>query len=395
MVTAGRRAPADRLGTVVGMTTAGARPQARPADIARWRANLQGEVDGITVYRAMAANESDHALARVYEKLGEAEERHAAVWEKQLREAGAWSDLRPSWRARLLALAARRMGASFIASTMAGREAKDRGAYDDQPEADATLSRDERSHARLLTEIAGNGMAGSSIARLEGRHRATGGNALRAAVLGIDDGLVSNFGLVMGVAGAGADTHGLVVAGLAGLLAGALSMALGEWLSVQSARELFARQIAIEREELAMAPDEEEDELRLIYQAKGLSEENARAVAAKVVRSSSALETLAREELGIDPDELGGSAYVAAGTSFAMFAVGAVIPLLPLFFVAGTASVVVSAVLSAGALFGIGALITVITGQPAIRAGLRQLAIGIAAAAITYGIGRLVGVALG
>lgn len=365
------------------------------ADIARWRANLQGEVDGTAVYQAMAASERDAGLATVYGRLAEAEQRHAAVWEKQLRDAGAWRVApTPSWRARLLAFAARRAGASFVASTMAGREAKDRAAYDDQPEAPAALPQDERSHARVLMAATGSGMAGPAIAKLEGRHRATGGNALRAAVLGVDDGLVSNFGLVMGVAGAGADAHGLVVAGLAGLLAGALSMALGEWLSVQSARELFARQIAIEREELTLAPEEEEDELRLIYQAKGLSEENARAVASRVMQSDTALETLAREELGIDPGELGGSAYVAAGTSFAMFAVGAIIPLLPLVFLAGTAAIVVSAALSAVALFGIGALITVMTGQPALRAGLRQLGIGVAAAAVTYGVGRLVGVAL-
>lgn len=380
------------------MTSSGSTAAARPEDITRWRSDLQGEVDGITVYRAMQAHESDPALASVYGKLAVAEERHAALWEKQLRGAGAWTGTPPpSWRARTLAFVARRVGASVVASTMAGREAKDRRAYDDQPEADASLSRDERSHARLLGEIAGTGagMAGPAIAKLEGRHRATGGNALRAAVLGVDDGLVSNFGLVMGVAGAGADTHGLVVAGLAGLLAGALSMALGEWLSVQSARELFSRQIEIEREELRLAPDEEEDELRLIYQAKGLSEESARAVAAKVVKSASALETLAREELGIDPGELGGSAYVAAGTSFAMFALGAIVPLVPLFFASGTMAIVISSVVSAAALFGVGALITIITGQPALRAGLRQLAIGVAAAAITYGVGRLVGVALG
>lgn len=372
-----------------------ARPVAA-ADIERWRGNLQGEVDGTAVYRAMAANESDAKLAEVYAKLAEAEIRHAALWEKQLRDAGAWkAPPRPTWRAGLLAFVARRAGASLVAATMAGREAKDRAAYDDQPEAGDALARDERSHARVLAAVTGNGMAGPAIARLEGRHRATGGNALRAAVLGVDDGLVSNFGLVMGVAGAGADAHGLVVAGLAGLLAGSLSMALGEWLSVQSARELFARQIDIEREELTLAPEEEEEELRLIYQAKGLSEESARAIAAKVVRSPSALETLAREELGIDPAELGGSAYVAAGTSFAMFAVGAVLPLIPLLFTSGGTAVVLSAVTSGVALFGIGALITVITGQSALRAGLRQLAIGIAAAAITYGVGRLVGVALG
>lgn len=362
----------------------------------RWRANLQGEVDGATVYRAMSRSERDPHLARVYERLAESEDRHGALWQTKLRELGA-SEARPapSWRARLLALAARKAGAAFVAPTMASREARDRATYDDQPEAGTGLPREERSHARVLREIASDGLSGPAIARLEGRHRAAGGNALRAAVLGVDDGLVSNFGLVMGVAGAGADGRALAIAGLAGLLAGALSMALGEWLSVQSARELFARQIAIEREELLVAPEEEEDELALIYQAKGLPEDNAMLLARQVLRGTSALDTLVREELGIDPDELGGSASVAAGTSFLMFAVGAIVPLVPLAFLEGPPAVAASAGLSAAALFAIGALITVMTGQSAVRAGLRQLAIGVAAAAVTFGIGRLIGVTLG
>jgi len=159
-------------------------------------------------------------------------------------------------------------------------------------------------------------------------------------VLGIDDGLVSNFSLVMGVAGAGGDARAIAVAGLAGLLAGSLSMALGEWLSVQSARELYARQIAVEREELVAAPEEEEQELALIYQAKGATETQARALARQIMQSDRALETLAREELAIDPGELGGSAYVAAGTSFAMFAMGALVPLVPFAFASGTTAVI-------------------------------------------------------
>jgi VIT1/CCC1 family predicted Fe2+/Mn2+ transporter len=213
-------------------------------------------------------------------------------------------------------------------------------------------------------------------------------------VLGIDDGLVSNFSLVMGVAGAGGDARAIAVAGLAGLLAGSLSMALGEWLSVQSARELYARQIAVEREELVAAPEEEEQELALIYQAKGATETQARALARQIMQSDRALETLAREELAIDPGELGGSAYVAAGTSFAMFAMGALVPLVPFAFASGTTAVIAAALVSGAALFGVGALITLITGQPALRAGLRQLAIGAAAAAVTFAVGRLLGVAL-
>lgn len=368
----------------------------RPEDVARWRANLQGEVDGTTIYRAMAASEREASLAEVYRKLAEAETRHATLWETKLRDAGADANApRPSWRARTLSTIARRFGAGAVAATVAGREAKDQASYDDQPEAAGTsLPRDERSHARLLGEISRGGMAGPAIARLEGRHRATGGNALRAAVLGVDDGLVSNFSLVMGVAGAGGDARAIAVAGLAGLLAGSLSMALGEWLSVQSARELYTRQIAVEREELEAAPEEEEEELALIYLSKGASEAQARALARQIIGGDRALETLAREELGIDPEELGGSAYVAAGTSFAMFAAGAVLPLVPFAFFAGTTAVLASAILSGAALFGIGALITLITGQPALRAGLRQLAIGAAAAGVTFAVGKLLGVAL-
>ena len=248
-----------------------------------------------------------------------------------------------------------------------------------------------------MREITGSGgLAGPAIARLEGRHRALGGNALRAAVLGVNDGLVSNLSLVMGVAGAGGDGRAVIIAGAAGLLAGSLSMGLGEWLSVQSARELYAHQIEVEADELRQAPAEEEEELSLIYQAKGVPEEQAKAVAAKIIRGDprAALDTLVREELAIDPEELGGSAGVAAFTSFAMFAAGAVVPVLPFVFGVGAAATAASAVLSGVALFVVGALITLVTGQPALRAGLRQLGFGAAAAAITFAVGTLLGVAI-
>lgn len=372
---------------------------ASSADIRRWRADLQGEIDGAAIYRAMAAAETE-PLATVYRRLAEAELRHAALWEAKLREGGAWRGMPPpSWRARILSVIARRFGAGVIAATVAGHEARDRRGYDDQPEAAGTpLPREERSHARLLREITGSGagLAGPAIAQLEGRHRTTAGNALRAAVLGVNDGLVSNFGLVMGVAGAGGDGRAIAIAGMAGLLAGSLSMALGEWLSVQSSRELYAHQIAVESAELAAAPEEEEEELALIYEAKGVAPDQARALASRIVRGDRgvALDTLAREELGIDPGELGGSAVVAAGTSFAMFALGALVPLVPFAVASGSAAVVASAALSAVALFVVGALITLITGQPALRAGLRQLAFGVAAAVVTYGIGALLGTAI-
>ena len=199
----------------------------------------------------------------------------------------------------------------------------------------------------------------------------------------------------MGVAGAALGGPAILVTGLAGLLAGAGSMALGEWLSVQSARELYQRQIAVEAEEVAAAPEEEQAELALIYQAKGLPEAQARAVAARLMADrGTALDTLAREELGIDPDALGGSAWVAAATSFALFAAGAIVPVLPFLFLAGGSAVAVSVALSALALFALGAGITLMTGRSVLFSGARQVLFGLAAAALTFGVGRLIGVSL-
>jgi VIT1/CCC1 family predicted Fe2+/Mn2+ transporter len=286
-----------------------------------------------------------------------------------------------------------------VAGTIASQEARDQRKYDDQPEAAGTsLAAEERSHARLLNTLIGQGGAeGRLLARFEGRHRAVGGNALRAAVLGANDGLVSNFCLIMGVAGAGADRGPILIAGLAGLLAGSLSMALGEWLSVQSTRELYANQLRIEASELEQMPEEEEAELQLIYEAKGVAPEQARELVRRIIRGdrAAALNTMAREELGIDPGELGGSAWVAALTSFSLFALGAVIPLLPFIVATGPGAVVGAATLAALTLAGIGAAITLVTGQPALRSALRQLAFGLTAAAITYAIGRLFGAAIG
>jgi VIT1/CCC1 family predicted Fe2+/Mn2+ transporter len=200
----------------------------------------------------------------------------------------------------------------------------------------------------------------------------------------------------MGVAGASGGGAAVLVAGLAGLLAGALSMALGEWLSVQSARELYAKQIAVERAELEAFPQEEGEELRLISEATGVAPDQARDLAQRIVSGDprTALDTLAREELGIDPEELGGSAWEAAVTSFLLFGAGAAIPILPFFFTTGLGAIITAAVLAGIALFAIGTAITVVTGQSALRSGLRQLGFGLAAAAITYGVGSLLGVAI-
>jgi VIT1/CCC1 family predicted Fe2+/Mn2+ transporter len=228
------------------------------------------------------------------------------------------------------------------------------------------------------------------------QHATIGGNALRAAVLGANDGLVSNLSLVMGVAGAGLASSTILITGVAGLLAGACSMAMGEWVSVTSSRELYQRELAVERSEIAGHPAAEHAELVDIYTRRGLDDATARTLADHVMADPDrALEVMAREELGIDPDELGGSAFTAAWSSFALFVAGAIIPVAPYFLLSGATAVAASVGASALALFGVGALITRVTGRSALRSGLRQLAVGLAAAAVTFGTGALLGVSVG
>jgi VIT1/CCC1 family predicted Fe2+/Mn2+ transporter len=370
--------------------------------IGRYRENFQDEVDGAALYRAMAEAEETEQLTEVYLRLAEVEERHAAFWRDRLDAAGVdVGEPRPSFRARVLMALTRRFGPQLVAPVVASDEGRARTMYDDQPEAAGTsLPADERSHARLLQAITEGperpqGVEGGMLARLEGRHRTIGGNALRAAVLGANDGLVSNLSLVMGFVGAASGRESIVLAGVAGLLAGAGSMALGEWISVQSSRELAERQLRIEREEIEAVPDEERQELELIYQAKGLPPDEAAAVAARIFEDAEqALDVMAREELGIDPEDLGGDPWEAAITSFLLFALGAIVPVLPFLMAGGTGAAAVSVALSGLALFVLGVGISVLTGRGAWFSGLRQLGFGLAAAAVTYGIGALLGVTL-
>jgi len=366
----------------------------------RYTANLQGEVDGAALYRTLAETEKNPELAQVYARLGAVEEAHAEFWKRKIGAIGERVPaIRPSFRTRALEWLARRFGPTFVLPTINTLEQMDSGTYDAQPEAVAGgLPAAERSHARIIEALAApssGAFSGSTIARLEGRHRALGGNALRAAVLGANDGLCSNLSLVMGVAGADLSPHAILVTGLAGLLAGACSMALGEWLSVNTTRESYQRQIKTEADELEQVPAEEEEELALIYQAKGLPEDQAKILAQRLIANKeTALDTLVREELGIDPEELGGSAWAAAATSFLLFAIGAIFPVAPYFTLSGMTAVIASLAASGVALFLIGAGTTLFTGLGMWFSGLRQLLIGFAAAGVTYGVGKLIGVAV-
>jgi len=368
-------------------------------EVKRLRANLDGEREAIFLYEGLSRVEPNPDLAELYRRLAETERRHASFWEVKLREGGALVPaFKPSFKARMTARFAKRHGAQSVVESIAKVEQVAAGSYDGQADAESVgMPGEERSHARVFGALAreSSGLAGGEVARFEGKHN-SGGNALRAGTLGANDGLLSVYSLVMGVAGAGVGRREILLTGAAGLLSGALSMALGEWISVQSSRELYERQIDIERQELEDSPEEEIEELTLIYRAKGLSPEEAKATAERIVGrgGEAALDTLAREELAIDKEGLGGSAWVAAFTSFGLFSLGALLPVLPYVFFSGGSGIVASTAASIVGLFTIGALTTLMTGKNPLLHGLRHVAIGLAAAAVTFGIGRLIGVSL-
>lgn len=364
-------------------------------DLKRFRENYQGEIDGVALYEQLADAEKDPERAGIFRELAETERRHVKVWEDRLRAAGEKvPKAKPSMRVRFLGFIARRLNPRAVLPMVSAMEAGGFADYMAQEDAGPAMARDERSHARALEALSGrSAMSGPElILRRERWHRSDQGGQLRAAIFGVNDGLVSNLSLVIGVAGANPDGSFIILAGVAGLLAGAFSMGAGEFISVTSQRELFERQIALEKEELETDPDEERMELALIYRAKGLPRDQADDMARKIIADPNvALETLAREELGLNPDELGSPVGVSL-SSFAAFASGAIIPLIPWLFGSGWVNFGLSLVVSGIALFGVGAGVSLFTGRHFLFSGVRQLGIGAVAAAITYSIGRLIGV---
>jgi len=369
------------------------RRKATQSDAERYRSNYTSEMDGIALYRALAAAEKDERRAAIFERLARAEERHANRWSGLLRAAGAAvPDYRPSARVRMVGFLARVLGTQKVLPLVTSFEANDERGYWNQPEA-VGLPAEERAHARTLRAM-DPAQSDETIAGQESWHIISRGGALRAAVFGVNDGLVSNFSLVMAFAGADASSYYIVLAGVAGLLAGAFSMAAGEYVSMRAQRELFEQQIALEQQELEMSPREEEEELSLIYQAKGIPEREASLLAQRIIKNPKmAIDTLAREELGLDPSALG-SPKTAAISSLLAFVLGAVVPVIPYLLTSGTVAFVGSTVLSCLALFGIGALISIFTAKGPLKTGLRMVTIGLLASAITFGVGWLLGVSV-
>ena len=364
-----------------------------------WLQNLQDERDGAALYEGLAKLEKNPERARSFAELGHGERRHAEVWQRKLAAAGAAVPPdRPSSRIRTLLFIASRLGTDAVIPYIVANEAGDADKYAKQGGVDATpMAEEERAHQQVLTGLGGDRPleARAAIATREGWHRGGRGGSLRAAIFGVNDGLLSNLSLVLGVAGSGAEGHTLVVTGFAGLLAGAFSMAVGEYTSVASQRDVLARQVELERRELAEAPQEETAELALIFQQKGLSADHAARTAAELLKNPEhALDTLVREELGLDPDDLG-SPWAAAGSSFATFSVGAVIPVVPFLFLQGTTAALVAAGAAFAVLAGVGGLVGFLAGTPAWKSAARMVGLAALAGGATWIVGRLFGAAVG
>lgn len=329
------------------------------------------------LYRIVSDTESGSARQVLFLELAQAADKQAALWEAELAKAGvaAPDHFRPDTRTRLVGWLIPRLGVYPLRGVLAAMKVRGMSLYHAATPPHATPTSLEQMRAE--------------------RHKPGGAGNLRAAVFGVNDGLVSNASLILGVAGAGAAADVILLSGLAGLLAGAFSMAAGEYVSVRSQREFHEYQITLEREELDQYPQEEAAELALIYQAKGVAGEEAKRMAqALILDPDRALDTLAREELGLNPEELG-SPWGAAISSFLAFAVGALIPVLPYLLLSGHTAFAGVLAASAISLFGVGAAISLFTGRRALLGGLRMLAIGAAAGAATWFIGGALGVALG
>lgn len=334
------------------------------AKLERWRSEKTASYLAV----AAAAAEPDPDNAKLFRNMAASADRQAAILAGDL---GRTPDFAPCFRTRVIAKGIAVFGPRAMRHVLSAAKVRGVSVYSGKP------------------DVAAGHPWPKSVEDVGRRHRSYGSGALRAGVFGVNDGLVSNTCLVLGVAGAAAEQNVILLTGVAGLLAGAFSMAAGEFISMLSQREMFEHQISQEADELKRYPKEEAEELALIYAARGIPIAEARDVAAHLVANpKQALDTLAREELGLNPDDLG-SPIKAAISSFVCFALGASLPLLPFLLGAGSKSVAIAAIVAGIALFAIGALLSLFSGKSAWMSGFRMLLIGAVAGGATYGIGSL------
>ncbi len=337
--------------------------------IRQYLRNIHREVDSAALYRALSVEERRPEIAQVYKRLAAIEQAHKEFWKERLSELGhPVPDFKLGWRTRTLIWLARRYGSDFVLPVVSTREHGDVQYYEAQTAADADgFNQAEKSHARIIRAVAAS-MPNMSIGPLA--------NALRASVLGANDGLASNLSLVMGVAGAHLASRAILVTGLSGLVAGACAMAMGEWLSVSTSRESHETGVDVEAREPGEISEEERQQLATIYAAQGLGADEARSLADRL--------TTRREDSG-------GYAWNAAVSSFVLFATGALFPVAPFFFLSGSNALLASVAVSSAVLFMIGAGATLFTGRGLLLSGIRQLLVGLAAASVTYTLGHIIG----
>lgn len=354
-------------------------------------AALQVEIDAAYLYECVAKAQESPDLSEYYLKMAEFERFHA---QKMMDHWNITSVPSPSKRAQIWNWLGKKFGYDLVISQLLKTE-KSIGYAAAQNKKSAGIDIDGREniHTVILQTI--QTMSGGSVSSVEKRHRTVGGNAIRAAILGANDGLVSNLSLVMGVAGAAQGSSEILLVGMAGLLAGSISMAMGEWISVKGAQEMYERQMELEAEELASHPEEEMRELELLFKAKGFSDEVAKKMVEEISKDPKKMEeVLIREELNIDPEEMKDSAWVAAISSFILFSIGAIFPVMPYFWTEGMSAVWQGALFSTIGLFAIGSALTLFTGKSVWYSGFRQVVFGLGAAAVTFGIGHFLGVSL-
>ena len=373
-------------------------------DPRRFLGYLEAERNAALLYRALA-DTTEGERREAFLELATMEDEHASHWVEKLQEYGvpvppAPTSLDPDDAA--MVARARAAGMDDVLATLEDLEGANAGMYDGEPEAPQGMSDDERQHAETFRRLRGHDPATAPVERGvisadggvdfgEHWHRVDTSGTVRAAIFGISDGLVSNTALVMGFAGSGVDRGVVLFAGIAGLLAGAFSMAAGEYVSVASQRDLFKRELDMEAQELATKPEEERKELELIYRAKGMDRATAKAAADRVFADpKAALDTLAREELGLNPDELGNPIKVAV-SSFLAFAIGALVVVVPYLFTGGTVALVAAIVLAACAMLIVGGLVGRFSGRGVVPGALRQIAVGSLAAGVPFVIGKVIG----
>ena len=370
-------------------------PVAGPPDLDAFEHHWQDEADAAYLYRLLADAEPDTSKQDIYRRLADVEDRHLVIWADLLASHGRRiGPHRPTARTRLLALLGRRFGPGFLLPMLLAEEGREVKAYLDMHrttghgvagrEEALLLAKESAEHATTLNVVAGR--------TGEPWHRTGAGGFLRNVVYGFNDGLTANFGLVAGVIGASTSTthHAVIVAGVAGLIADALSMGSSGYLAAQSEREVYAYEIAMERDEVALMPEIERDELALIYEAKGMDRESAHRIATQVMADpEKMLAEQVQEELGIA--ESATSPLREAWITGTATAVGALIPVLPFLFLQGRVAVIMSFSIAMISHWVVGAARSVFTGRSVFRSGMDMFVVGLGVAAVGYYVGEWIG----